>query len=340
MTVNHSDVIVPASGGDLYERLASAELMPLWKSTKRLNTATPQPAARPWMWRWSQIEPLTRQAVEEVPITRGGDRRVLVLANPGLAGMPFASPTLWGGIQALGPRESAPRHRHTANAIRFVMSGGGVFTSVDGERLEMSPGDLIMTPNWAWHEHENTTDEPMTWFDGLDLPSVVALDATFFERPDGSDDLGLEPYEHPDPTIFTSRRRFSWSDVASRLDAQAERSTDSWLQVSYTDPRTGRAVTPTMGCEAHRVLPGRRSATRRKAGSSVYVVHRGHGRAIIAGRRFDFGPGDCLVTPSWSPIDFAAEEQVDLFAITDRPLLEALALFREQTLPEPQPVDR
>ena len=336
MTQVQSDT-TSASEADLYERLTAAELMPLWRATRRLNTATPQPAALPWMWRWSEIEPLTRQAGEEVPITRGGDRRVLVLANPGLAGMPFASPTLWGGIQALGPHESAPRHRHAANAIRFVMTGGGVFTTVDDERLEMSEGDMILTPNWSWHEHENTTDQPMTWFDGLDLPSVVALDATFFERPDDSSD----PYEHPDTSMFASQRRFPWSEMELLLDAEVEQSTDQWVQVAYTEPQTGRAVTPTMGCEAHRVTPGGRSATRRKTGSSVYVAHRGHGSVVIDGQSFEFGPGDCFVTPSWSPVDFTAAEQVDLFAISDRPLLEALALFREQILPAAsQPIDR
>jgi len=31
----------------------------------------------------------------------------------------------------------------------------------------MYPGDLVLTPNWTWHDHANDTDEPMIWLDGL-----------------------------------------------------------------------------------------------------------------------------------------------------------------------------
>ena len=75
-------------------------------------------------------------------IERGGDRRVLALANPGLAGLPYTSSTLWGAIQYLGPGEAAPAHRHTPSAIRFVMVGSGVYTTVNGDACDMEPGDL------------------------------------------------------------------------------------------------------------------------------------------------------------------------------------------------------
>ena len=76
----------------------------------------------------------------------------------------------------------APAHRHTPSAIRFVMTGSGVYTTVDGDACEMEPGDLILTPNWMWHDHNNYGDEPMVWFDGLDLPLMVNLESIFFEN--------------------------------------------------------------------------------------------------------------------------------------------------------------
>ena len=92
---------------------------------------------------------------------RGGDRRVLALANPGLKGLPFTSTTLWGALQYLGPHESAPAHRHTPSAIRFVLTGSGVYTTVNGDACDMEPGDLVLTPIWNWHDHNNRSDEPM-----------------------------------------------------------------------------------------------------------------------------------------------------------------------------------
>lgn len=315
---------------ELYAKMAEQDLMPLWKLATRLNTPSPRPKAIPFRWRWTEVGALAAQAGVEVPITRGGDRRVLVMANPGLGGKPFATPTLWGGIQYLGPREVAPAHRHTAGAIRFVMEGRGVYTTVNGEQVDMTRGDLILTPNWHWHEHTNTADEPMAWFDGLDLPAVVELDAVFFELPgeeNGHPERG--PYEHPDTSMFSQKKRIPWSEMEPKLE-QALADGGRWATVPYTDDVTGRPVMPTLGCEAHRIVPGGRTEVRRKVGSSIYVVYQGSGTVTISGQEFALAPGDCFVTPSWTRVSFTADEPLDLFANTDRPMLEALALFREE----------
>jgi gentisate 1,2-dioxygenase len=39
------------------------------------------------------------------------------LANPGLGGRAYVSPTLWAAIQYLGPKETAPEHRHSQNVL-------------------------------------------------------------------------------------------------------------------------------------------------------------------------------------------------------------------------------
>ena len=46
----------------------------------------------------------------------------------------------------------------------------------------MEQGDLILTPNWNWHDHNNQGDAPMVWFDGLDLPLLTTLESIFFEN--------------------------------------------------------------------------------------------------------------------------------------------------------------
>lgn len=62
-----------------------------------------------------------------------------------------------------------------------------MWTNVDGDAVAMRRGDLLLTPSWAFHEHQNVTDEPMAWLDGLDIPLVSKLDAGFFEF--GPDEL-------------------------------------------------------------------------------------------------------------------------------------------------------
>jgi gentisate 1,2-dioxygenase len=76
-------------------------------------------------------------------------RRVLMLVNPAFDGRPYTTTNLFAGIQILEPGEMAPSHRHTPSAMRFIMEGDGGATIVNGQRCEMSPGDLILTPNWA-----------------------------------------------------------------------------------------------------------------------------------------------------------------------------------------------
>jgi gentisate 1,2-dioxygenase len=166
---------------ELYRDFADAGVMPLWTQREGLMPLAPQPAATARVWRWRDLYPIAERAGKLVPVGRGGERRAIALANPGLHGEPYATPTLWAAIQYLGPREVAPAHRHSQGAFRFVVEGEGVWTVVNGDPVAMRRGDLLLTPSWAFHEHHNPTDRPMAWLDGLDIPLVAALDAGFFD---------------------------------------------------------------------------------------------------------------------------------------------------------------
>jgi len=110
---------------ELYADLAAANLAPLWTQRDDLMPMAPQSDAVPMLWRWSALYPLAARSGELVPVGRGGERRAIALANPGLPGTPYATPTLWAAIQYLGPREMAPSHHHTQTAFRFVIEGEG-----------------------------------------------------------------------------------------------------------------------------------------------------------------------------------------------------------------------
>jgi gentisate 1,2-dioxygenase len=339
----------------LYAGLGAAQLRPLWTITDELLTPTPRPAAVPWLWPAATMMPLAREAIRLVPVERGGERRVLALANPGLGGRPFAVGTLWGALQCLGPGETAPAHRHTPGALRFVLQGEGVWTTVDGDACDMRPGDLILTPSWHWHDHTNAGEEEMFWFDGLDLPMIQALDGVFFEPWPGPGESQPPPAEHnlsekhhrqgrrytagPVTTALSPHPAellvYRWAETDAELERLGRESDDALLTVEYTDPRTGASVLPTMACALHRVR-GRTAAVRR-AGNAVYVVFRGHGESLIDGNRFTWSPGDMFAVPSWAAVEHVANG-ADLFVLSDEPVLRALGIARREVLSEPHRV--
>ena len=75
--------------------------------------------------------------------------------------------------------QSAPPHDCGDS---FGSKGQGAFTTVDGAKYEMAPGDLILTPSWSWHDHGNESSEAIIWVDGLDSPLVHFLGVGFFEH--------------------------------------------------------------------------------------------------------------------------------------------------------------
>src|SRR6185503_1661902 len=106
-----------------YRGLTDEHLIPLWTVIGDLMPAHPMSRAVAHRWRWANLLGLAEEAGALVPVGRGGERRAIALANPGLGGRPFATPTLWAAIQYLCPGENAPVHRHSQNAFRFVVEG-------------------------------------------------------------------------------------------------------------------------------------------------------------------------------------------------------------------------
>ncbi|MER7002781.1 cupin domain-containing protein [Dactylosporangium sp. NPDC000555] len=330
--------------GELYSDLDRLDLQPLWTQNKQLLSRVPRPKAVPWMWRRVDMIPLAARCAELITISRGGDRRVLALANPGLDGRPFITSTLWAAIQYLGAHESAPAHRHSPGAIRFVLEGEGTFTTVNGDACDMRAGDLVLTPPWHWHDHKNESDSPMTWFDGLDLPLVNHLDATFFEeypaesmQPVRGHNLSEQIYRAPGTvpaaassgaSVYSPLLVYRFADTEQALRSLARESGAAMVSLEYVNPLSGASVMPTLGCHASRLAPGQRTATERQVGSQVFVAFRGSGTTVIDGRSFDWGPGDIFVAPSWAAVDHEASTESYLFHVTDAPVLKALGLNR------------
>jgi len=102
--------------------------------------------------------------------------------------------------------------------------------------------------------------------------------------------------------------------------------------IRYADPATGRDIMPTLRAEMHRVLAGHRTEPVRTVGSAIWVVYRGAGATVVDGQRLRWTAGDMFVTPSWAAVSHEADDDADLFLLSDRPVLEALGLARTEVV--------
>jgi gentisate 1,2-dioxygenase len=337
----------------LYQGFEQALLVPLWTEIGELMPDHPAPRAVPHVWRWQDgLLPLAQRAGQLVPVGRGGERRAIALANPGLGGAPYATPTLWAAIQYLEPREVAPEHRHTQNAFRFVVEGEGVWTVVNGDPVAMRRGDFLPQAGWNWHGHHNISDTPMAWLDGLDIPFQQYADTGFFEL--GPDTVsstetparsrserlwghpGLLPTGPAAPQSSTPLGAYRWEHTDAALRDQLELEHEGYpgviepghAVVRFANPTTGGDVLPTIRAEFHRLRAGSQTARTREVGSAVWQVFEGRGTVSAGQREWSVERGDLFVVPSWVPLTLGADTQLDLFRFCDTPIFERLSLYR------------
>ncbi len=332
-----------------YQVLAQLNTAPLW--TRHLEPPTePRSRAVPYVWHWRDLRPQAMRATELVG-TRQAERRVLLLSNPGAPGM-GATNTLSANIQVVMPGEIARAHRHTLAALRLVIEGTGGYTTVNGEKLPMLPGDLVLTPNWTWHDHANDSDEPMIWMDGLDGPLVRMLEVWFQEsypaerQPVGAASgrslarfgsaSGLRPSWESLPRDRSSPLwRYPYTEARAtleRLAAQDEGSAFDGIILEYMNPLTGGPAMPTIGCHIQLLRPGEHTQAHRHTSSAAYHVIEGQGYSVVNEQRLDWEDKDIFVVPTW-----AVHEHVNtdsrpavLFSHTDAPMMRALDLWREE----------
>ena len=99
----------------------SLDLIEFWEQRADVELLQPRNRAKPFRWKWTDIEPRLRVAAKTVPIEEC--ERALVFANPGLEGKPYITNTLFAAYSLYNPGERAPVHRHTPSASRFVWKG-------------------------------------------------------------------------------------------------------------------------------------------------------------------------------------------------------------------------
>jgi gentisate 1,2-dioxygenase len=344
---------VQATRKAFYSELTHVGLTPLWEVLHALVPQQPASPCVPAFWKYDEVRPYLIRAGELITAEEAV-RRVLILENPALRGQSAITQSLYAGLQLILPGEVAPSHRHTQSALRFIVEGSGAYTAVDGERTTMRPGDFIITPSWTWHDHGSAASGPVVWLDGLDIPIIRFLDAGFAQngsqqsqpvaRAEGSSlaqyGHNMAPVRGPSPFGMTSPI-FSYPYERSREALhQLERDApiDAWdgVKLRYVNPLTGGSPMPTMATFMQRLPAGFGGQPYRQTDGAVFSVVEGTGSVQIgygeATQRFDFGPRDHFVIPSWHTARFASDAGCVLFSFSDRPVHQALGIHQEERL--------
>ena len=308
---------------EYYAQLRAQHVTPAWIGGG--ISVEPQSTAVPFAWHWRDLRPQAMRAAELVG-TAQAERRVLRLTNPKLPGI--ASNTLVANIQIVMPGEIARAHRHSGAALRLIIEGKGGYTVVNGERVPMSPGDLVLTPNWSWHDHANDTDAPMIWLDGLDTPLVRMLEAGFYEE-------YHQDRQEPGPPVNSSEWHYPISEMRAALQRLAADRTGGEIILEYINRRTGGPVMPTIACHMQMLRPGERTQARRQVCCTNYHVFEGAGYSVVGDQRLDWEDKDVFTVPTWTFREHVntGDRLAFLFSFSDAPVMQALSLYRDQTGP-------
>lgn len=325
--------------------MARAGVAPLWPMMRNvLPHDAPRPVTRPGHWSYGAIRPLLIRAGELTPVEKA-ERRVLVLSDPGRGvGAMQATATIYLGLQLLLPGEAAPAHVHTPSAVRIIVEGEGGYTVVDGERLEMHEGDLVLTPGGEWHDHGHDGTAPVVWLDVLDLPLFHYLEGSYAiggplqaqrNRPDASAveyaAAGLVPTRmRKAGTRRYPMLRFPWARAEAALRAMSAYGDDEIAELDYVNPETGQDILPALGFTAMMLKPGQRHAPPLRSCSGAFHVVRGRGRTVIDGRAVEWGPKDTFTTPVFARIEHHADSETFVIRAHDRPLQDKLGYYEER----------
>lgn len=333
-------------------------LVEFWAERGDIELLRPRNRVQPAKWNWADIEPRLAVAATLVPLEEA-ERRALVFANPGLGGRPYVTQTLFAAYSLYNPGETAPVHRHTPSASRFVLQGGGGYTNVGGEKITMARGDLILTPSGQWHDHGNEGSEPVIWVDVLNVPLVESLDATIFEFDFDPGDEGLPRDRQPVSAaadhstrlyshggllpLFVDAARgttehspqyvYRWADTRAALAGMRDYagSPHDGILLEYIDPTTGGPVMPAMSFRSQLLRAGETTLPQRRMASTVFCVLEGTGAIEIGGQRFDWEPNDVFVIPNWTwSRHICGDADAVLYSVTDEPALRKLGLYRHE----------
>jgi len=331
------------------ERIHPLNLSPLWERKIKM---VPGSHCVPHHWPYEITRPLLDESSHLIE-KKEADRRVLMLENPSLRGSSFIANSLFAGLQIILPGEIAPSHRHSPNALRFVMDGEGAYTSVNGEKVSIYPGDFILTPNWSWHDHGNLGTSAVVWMDGLDTPFTTLFGAHFRENyPEDqfpiSKNNGNSFAQFGSNMVPLNKPSSQEQNPCSLLHYSFEKTRDALIYLSkddgaqidpvhgyklrYSNPLDGSYPFKTMAAFMQLLPSGFLGKSYRTTENTVFNMAYGSCLVKLSQRTFEMKAHDVLVIPSWETFSFEAEKESMIFSFSDRAAQQALGFLREEIL--------
>jgi gentisate 1,2-dioxygenase len=309
----------------------------------------------PTVWRWDEMAPMLLEAGELAPLDEVMRMRTLHMTNSPDTIPLGAARTFAAMLQHVNGGEVTDSHRHTATSVYFAIQGSGIYTTAEGEQQFMEPGDLLTQPSWTWHGTTNSGAGPAIWFTAMDTSLMQFLDNWQNERypecfsqpitkPDGFHMQRLGALRSPGalegPGPFPVK--YSWAEtfrVLQDLTTAGPRDPFDGTVLEYRNPQDGGPTTPTMSCRIQLLGPGEQTRTHRHTCNTVYHVVRGRGVAKIGRSRTSeidsaWSARDCFNVPTWHwhrLVNTSSSDDAILFSVSDRPLFEALRLYREES---------
>jgi gentisate 1,2-dioxygenase len=346
----------------LYDDLHARHMFPFWATSTavehdEVKQLMGTQKAIPFAWSFrDDIEPILRRAAELVTMD-DSERRSLILVNPGLSPRRATVSTMYTAYRLNDPNEIMPPHRHSPSAIRFGLTGKGNFTGVEGEDIVFGPGDMVLTPIDAWHNHGTVGDEEAINLSVLDLPLVETLNAVYFEHDykEANEkkktqsarfpaDYSQRIYGHGGMMPrFVSHRRgsgksspmyvYRWDMMREILEKHRDWDGDPYeaIMVEYIDPTTGGPVFKTITFFVQMLRPGERTRPLRQTASLLVAPFEGHGHSVVNGETIPWKAFDTLAVPggAWCEhVNGSATEPAILFVASDEPALKAFGLFK------------
>ncbi len=346
----------------LYDDVFTKNMFPFWASSTEIDhdeikQLMGTQKALPFLWSYKDdIAPILQRSAELIHMD-DSERRSLILVNPGLSPRRATVSTMYTAYRLNDPNEVMPPHRHSPSAIRFGLTGRSNFTGVEGEDITFGPGDMVLTPIDAWHNHGNMGDEPAVNLSVLDLPLVETLNAVYFEHDYAESGVakkvqsarfpsdysarvygagGLRPRfidHHRGSGLSSPMYVYRWDAMREQLERFKDWDGDPYeaLMIEYVDPLTGGPVFKTITFFAQMLRPGERTRPLRQTASLLAAPFQGSGHSIVDGKRFDWTEFDTLAVPggSWCEhVNGSETEPAILFVASDEPAQKAFGLFR------------
>jgi gentisate 1,2-dioxygenase len=329
-----------AAADPFHRNMERLNVRALWEVESHGNRRNRSDSAM--IWRWAELDPLIEQAIEAVGMA-DADRRVLAFIDPDKPDVPGPTPMLNAALQILMPGEHAPAHRHSMNALRFVMEGSGATTIVDGKRCTMEEGDLILTPGWTWHEHVHEGKGRMIWLDALDVPLHRYMGTTEFQPgpvknlpPMRDDDefatAGMVPAG--DAAVpgapYSPMFRYPWAEARAAL-RRLPADSDGSRTLRYVNPLTGGAVMSLIDCYLLGLAKSSDTVRRRSSASTICLVADGEGVSRIGEDTIEWRRNDVFTVPRKNWFSHrATSDGATLFLASDRDALAKLGLLKDE----------